>query len=54
MDNLINALQEQEDSQAVDQTSKILMEVSRNCSTQDLLDAYEMEFWYEERKWELH
>jgi hypothetical protein len=52
MDNSFN--QEQDDSQVVDPTSKTLTEKSKSCSTQDLLDAYEMEFWYEEQKWKLN
>jgi hypothetical protein len=41
MDNLTNVLQEQDDSQVVDQTCKTLMEKSNSYSIQDLLDVYE-------------
>lgn len=54
MDNLTNVLLEQDDSQAVDQTSKTSMEKSKSYSTVDLLDPYEKEFWYEEQLRNLH
>lgn len=45
---------EQEDSQVVDLTCKTSMEKLKSYSTRDLLDAYELEFWFEERPWDLH
>ena len=54
MDNLTNVLQEQDDSQVADQTSKTLTEESKSYSTVDLLDPYEKEFWYEEHIRNLH
>lgn len=53
MDNLINVLHEQDDSQVVGQTSKTSTEESKYYSTLDLLDAYEKEWWYEEQCWKL-
>jgi len=42
MDNLTNALQEQEDCQVADQTCKTLTEKSSPCSCQDFQgDCYE-------------
>ena len=54
MGNSTNVLQEQDDFQAVDQTSKTSTEISNTYSQRDLLDAYEMEFWYEEQLWKLN
>ncbi len=54
MDNSINALQEQVDSQVADPTCKTSTEKSKTYSEADLISEYEKEFTFEENPEKLH